>query len=159
MNRINEDKKLYVTAEGLKKIQNELSELKQVKRKEISERIQDAKELGDLSENAEYQEAKEEQGFIESRIMELEQMLKNAEVIKHRKNTKVVLIGSKICVSDIKGNDLTYTIVGSSEADPMKSLISNESPIGKAFLNREVGDSVVVQTPGGEQSYTIKSVE
>lgn len=151
--------KQYVTEEGLKKLEDELHELKTVKRKEIAGRIADAKELGDLSENAEYHEAKEEQGFVESRILELEQMLKNTEVIQHKKNTKVVQIGSTVTVKPKGGSSMTMTIVGSSETDPSKNWISNESPLGKAFLDKTVGDSVEVDVPAGKMSYTIESVE
>jgi len=152
------NKTLFVTAEGLKKIQDELDELKTTKRKEIAERIHDAKELGDLSENAEYIEAKEEQGFIESRVLELEQMLKNAELISHTKNTSTVQIGSTISVKGPAGK-AEYTIVGSSEADPAQYRISNESPIGHAFLGKHVGESVVVRTPNGESTFEILSVK
>lgn len=152
------NKTLFVTAEGLKKIQVELDELKTTKRKEIAERIHDAKELGDLSENAEYIEAKEEQGFVESRILELEQMLKNVEMISHTKNTDVVQIGSTISVNGDAGK-IEYTIVGSSEADPAQYRISNESPIGQAFLNRNVGDKVTVRTPNGDSHFEILSIK
>lgn len=151
--------KQYVTEEGLKKLEDELHELKTVKRKEIAGRIADAKELGDLSENAEYHEAKEEQGFVESRIAELEQMLKNTEVIQHKKNTKVVQIGSTVTVKPQGGSAMTMTIVGSSETDPSKNWISNESPLGKSFLDKTVGDTVEVDVPAGKMSYTIESVE
>lgn len=151
-------KKILVTKEGLKKIQDELQELKTVKRKEIAERIQDAKELGDLSENAEYIEAKEEQGFMESRILELEQMLKQCELITHKKNTTTVQVGSTITVKNDAGETQEFTIVGSSEAEPLKKKISNESPLGKAFVGKNSGDNVVVHTPSGDISYTIVSV-
>jgi transcription elongation factor GreA len=152
------NKKLFVTADGLKKIEDELEDLKTHKRKEIAERIHDAKELGDLSENAEYIEAKEEQGFVETRIMELEQMLKNTEIISHTKNTSTVQIGSTISVQSPAGT-AEYTIVGSSEADPSQHRISNESPIGQAFLDRHVGDSVTVHTPSGDVVFEILSVK
>jgi len=150
---------IYITKEGLQKLQDELSDLKTNKRKEVSERIKEAKELGDLSENAEYQGAKDEQGAIETRIMELEQQIKNSEVITHKKNTTDVQIGSHISVADSNGMEMSYTIVGSSEANPAKMLISNESPIGAAFLGHKVGDTVTVKTPAGETQYTIKTVE
>lgn len=150
---------VYITKEGLKKLQDELLELKNVKRKEISLRIKDAKELGDLSENAEYQEAKDEQGIIETRIMELEQQLKNSELIARKKNTNEVEIGSQITVTNEAGAEMTYTIVGSSEANPMEQLISNESPLGAAFLGHAVGDTVTVQAPSGEVQYTIGKIE
>lgn len=152
------DKTLYVTAEGLKKLEDELHELKTVKRKEIAERIADAKELGDLSENAEYHDAKEEQGFVESRIIELEQQLKHVEIIDHKKNTSQVEVGSKVTVKSAAG-EMTLTIVGSSEADPSQQRISNESPMGEAFLGRSVGETVDVQTPTGSTPYEIVAVE
>lgn len=148
----------YVTEEGLKKIQDELYELKHGKRREIAERIAEAKELGDLSENAEYTEAKEEQSLVETRILELEQMLKNVEVIKHRKNTKMVQIGSKVQVK-IGKQEMEFTIVGSSEADPAQQRISNESPIGQAILGAAVGEKVMVETPSGQVQYSIIAVE
>lgn len=150
-----EDKKNYVTAEGLKKLQQELHELKTVKRKEIAQRIADAKELGDLSENAEYHDAKDEQGKNESRVIELEQVLKNTEVIKHRKNTKKVQLGSQVTVQPKGGSEMSFTIVGSAEADPSKQLISNESPLGQAFLGKDVGEEVEVDTPAGATTYAI----
>lgn len=142
-------KKIFVTKEGLKKIEEELANLKSVKRKEIAERIQDAKELGDLSENAEYIEAKEEQGFIESRIIELSQMVKNVELISHQTNKNIVQIGSTVRVRDEEEKEERYLIVGSSEADPLNKKISNESPFGCAFLGHKVGDRVTIQTPKG----------
>lgn len=148
----------YVTKEGLKKLEDELQQLKTEKRKEIANRIAEAKELGDLSENAEYHEAKEEQGFVEARIAELEVMLKNTEIIQHRKNTKVVQIGSTVKIKMKGGSAMEVTIVGSSEADPSKQLISNESPLGQALLDKAVGDSVDVEVPAGMMTYTIDSV-
>ncbi len=153
------DKKVYVTEEGLLQLEQELKQLKTVKRKEISARIQEAKELGDLSENAEYIEAKEEQGFIEGQIIELEQKIKNVEVIAHKKNTETVEVGSTITVRKKGGEEMTVTIVGSSEADPTNQLISNESPLGQAFIGENVNATVEVETPGGAVEYTILAVE
>lgn len=153
-----EEKKNYLTAEGLEKIQAELDDLKNNKRKEIAQRISDAKELGDLSENAEYHEAKDEQGFAETRILELEQMLRNAELIKHTKNSSTVQIGSTVSIASKQSGEMTITIVGSSEASPAEKKISNESPLGDALLGRSVGESVLVTTPGGEMKYTIEKV-
>lgn len=150
--------KQYVTKEGLKKLEDELHLLKTEKRKEIAHRISEAKELGDLSENAEYHEAKEEQGFVEARIAELEVMLKNTELIKHRKNTTVVQIGSTVSVKIKGGSAMEVTIVGSSEANPSEKLISNESPLGQALLDKAVGETVDVQVPAGTMTYTIESV-
>ncbi len=153
-----EEKKNYLTAEGLEKIQAELDDLKNNKRKEIAQRISDAKELGDLSENAEYHEAKDEQGFAETRILELEQMLRNAELIKHTKNSSTVQIGSTVSITSKQSGEMTVTIVGSSEANPAEKKISNESPLGDALLGKSVGESVLVTTPGGEMKYTIEKV-
>lgn len=146
----------YVTAEGFEKLQAELHALKTVKRKELADRIQEAKELGDLSENAEYQEAKNEQSFVEGRIVELEVMLKNAELITH-KPSGVVQVGSTVTVSMDK-QQVTYTIVGSNEANPAEGRISNESPLGQAFLGRRVGDTTNVKTPRGEVEARIEKI-
>ncbi|MFH1426667.1 MAG: transcription elongation factor GreA [Candidatus Kerfeldbacteria bacterium] len=154
-----EQKTIYITEEGLKKLKDELHGLKTVKRKEIAERIQEAKELGDLSENAEYIEAKEEQGFIESRVLELEQMIKNAEVISHPTNDDIIQIGSAFTATSDAGLTVSFSIVGSSEADPSKNLISNESPLGQAFLGHKTGESVTVVTPKGDTVYTIESIK
>lgn len=153
------NKTVFLTQEGLEKLETELQELKTVKRKEIAERIQEAKDLGDLSENAEYSDAKEEQGFIESRIMELEQMLKRVEVIATNASTGVVQIGSTVKAKDTLRTTWVFQIVGSSEADPSQHRISNESPLGKAFLNHSAGERVSVQAPGGNSEYTIVSIE
>ena len=152
------NQKQFVTKEGLEKLLEELDELKNVKRKEISERISEAKEHGDLSENAEYIEAKDEQAFAESRIIELEEIVKNSEIISHKKNSSCVQIGSTVKCENQDGK-FTYTIVGSSEADPSKSLISNESPIGKSFLDKCINDEVAVKTPNGEIVYKIVNIE
>jgi len=139
--------KQFVTAEGLAKLQAELHHLKTVKRKELAERIQDAKELGDLSENAEYQEAKNEQSFVEGRVAEIENTLKNVEIIAPS-NSGTVQVGSTIVV-EFHGKKQTFTIVGSNEADPGGGRVSNESPVGRAFLGRKVGDTATVKTPSG----------
>jgi transcription elongation factor GreA len=149
--------KQFVTAEGLEKLSAELHQLKTEKRKELANRIQDAKELGDLSENAEYQEAKNEQSFVEGRIAEIEDTLKNAEIINHT-NSGIVQIGSTLTVR-ILGNDQTFTIVGSNEANPQDGRISNASPFGQAFLGRKVGDVTTVKTPRGEVEATVKEIQ
>ncbi|PIW37186.1 MAG: transcription elongation factor GreA [Candidatus Kerfeldbacteria bacterium CG15_BIG_FIL_POST_REV_8_21_14_020_45_12] len=153
------DKKFYVTEEGLKQLELELKELKTVKRRELAERIQEAKELGDLSENAEYIEAKEEQGFVEAQILELEQRIKNCAIISHKNNTETVEVGSTITVKNSDSEEMTFTIVGSSESSPADKLISNESPLGRAFIGQNVGEEVTVETPGGQVKYRILSVE
>lgn len=154
------NKKTFVTKEGLARIKKELFELKNNKRKEISGRIQDAKELGDLSENAEYIEAKEEQSFVETRILELEQKLKNFEVIKPAKGAITsVQIGSTVLIKKPNGEIIPYNIVGSSEVDIINNRISNESPIGQALLGKKIGQEVQVSTPSGEQKFKIIEIK
>lgn len=148
--------KQFVTAEGLEKLNAELHLLKTEKRKELANRIQDAKELGDLSENAEYQEAKNEQSFVEGRIAEIENTLKNVEIITHT-NSGIVQIGSTLTVT-MFGAEQTFTIVGSNEANPPEGRISNASPFGHAFLGRKVGDVTKVKTPRGEVEATIRKI-
>ncbi len=153
------DKKI-LTPEGLKKLQEELENLTSNKRKEISERIKIAKEFGDLSENAEYQEAKEQQSFIEGRILELESIIKTAEVADKAPadGKKIVRIGSHVLVSRDNQN-LNFTIVGSTEADPVNKKISLESPLGEALLDREVGEEVEVKLPSGLARYKILEIK
>lgn len=149
----------YISSEGLEKLKKELDELKNVKRKEVIERIAKAKELGDLAENAEYSEAKDEQGFIEGRIIELEKLISEAIVIdKNKESSDVVVIGSQVKVR-YDGETKLYTIVGSKEANPEENKISNESPLGQAFLGRKVGDIVKVSAPKGETEYEILEIE
>lgn len=147
-----------LTPEGSQRAKQELDELKNVKRKEIAARIQDAKELGDLSENAEYAEAKNEQSFTEGRIVELENLLKTAVVVDSPKDSTVVRVGSRVTVNN-PGGEATYTIVGSNEADPANGKISNESPLGKAFIGKREGEALLVTTPAGEITYTIRRIQ
>ncbi len=147
----------YLTSERLEELKKELAELKTVRRAEVAERLKRAKELGDLSENAEYMEAREEQNQVETRIVELEEMTKNAAVIKHTNGGKVQ-IGSTID-SENDGRKMTFTIVGPNEADPGAGKISNESPLGKVFLDKKSGDTVKVKTPAGEATYKILSIK
>jgi len=147
----------YLSEEGLAKIKEELHRLKTIKRQEIAARLEYAKSLGDLSENAEYQEAKEEQSLIESQIAELEEQIRNAKVIKKTNSTDKVSVGSTVLVKSDLGED-SYTIVGSGEANPAEGKISNESPLGKAFLERKVGESVEVKTPSGVLIYKILEI-
>ncbi|MEK7136770.1 MAG: transcription elongation factor GreA, partial [Patescibacteria group bacterium] len=144
---------MLITKEGLRKLKDELKELKTVKRKEIAERLKEAISYGDLSENAEYEEAKNEQAFIEGRVLDLEKKIKRAKIIseKHDGKSKMVDIGCMVTVLERggRGEPETYTIVGSTEANPIEHLISNESPIGRALLGRMRGDVVDVQAPGG----------
>ncbi len=154
------DKKIIMTYDGLKKMELELEELKTVRRKEVAEKIKEARGQGDLSENAEYDAAKEEQGEIESRIVQLENLLRNAEVIdEDQLKTDVVNLGSTITVLDVEfEEEMEYTIVGSTEADPMNGRISNESPLGIALLGQKQGAQVMVETPDGEVAYKILSI-
>jgi len=148
-----------LTLEGYKKIQEELKELKEVKRKQIAERIQEAKEHGDLSENAEYHEAREEQSFIEGQIIELENILKNSVIMEETATQEqIVKIGSKI-ILDCNGTIINYTIVGSTEADPKNNLISCDSPLGQALLDRKKGEIIKVNIPRGEIEFKIKEIK
>lgn len=144
-------KEVILTYEGLKKLEEELEYLKSVKRKEIAERIKYALSFGDISENAEYDEAKNEQAYIEARIAYLENILKHAKVIDEDEvNTEVVGLGTKVRVLDMDENEETeYMIVGSTEADPSNFKISNESPVGKALMGKTVGSEVRVEVPDG----------
>lgn len=147
----------YVSPEGLEKLKRELEELKTVKRREIAARLEAAKALGDLSENAEYQEAKEAQSLNESNILELEEILRDVVVIQKPAHTSTVQIGSTIEVESGHGRE-TFTIVGSEEADPLAGRISNESPMGRAFLGRSVGERVAIKTPRSNDTYTIRKI-
>ncbi len=157
---------VLVTKEGLKKIKEELEHLKSKRRAEIAQRLKEAISYGDLSENAEYEEAKNEQAFVEGRILELENQIKNARLIaehtgdKSSKKGGVVEIGSLVTVRNKTDDEEpeTYTIVGSMEADPLAHKISNESPIGKAILGREAGDIIDVVAPAGKFQYEIVKV-
>ena len=141
--------KNYITKNGLEKLKQELEHLKKVKMPEVIERIATARDLGDLSENAEYQDAKDEQGFIAGRISEIENLINKSEIIAEDANSETVNIGSTV-KAKCNGKEFTYTIVGSNEANPSAGLISNESPIGQAFLGAKVGDKVKVEIPSGE---------
>lgn len=150
-------KKTYqITEEGKRELESELEELKG-RRGAIAEKIADARGYGDLSENAEYDAAREEQGLVESRIAEIEGILLNAEIIKASKSSKVVL-GSKVELKTGK-KTVVYSVVGPVEADPLEGKISNESPIGVALMGKKVGDSVTISTPKGEIVYEIVSIK
>ena len=150
----------YITQEGLVKLKEEYKYLTTTKRKEIAERIAVAKEFGDLSENAEYDAAKEEQAFVEGRIAELNHLLKNATIIKETKSNGIVNVGSTIKIKDSANKSIKeYKIVGSEEADPSQGLISNESPIGKAFLGRKKGEVVEIRVPKGVMKWKIVEVD
>lgn len=147
----------YVSAQRLEEIKKELEILKNVKRKEIAKRIEEAKNLGDLSENAEYMEAREEQAFNEGKIEELDGLVREAVIIKEEKGRikTSVNIGDNVEVKNQKGETQTFIIVGSNEADPMKGKISNESPLGRSFLGRVPGEEISILTPSGEIKYKI----
>ncbi|MEG0691677.1 MAG: transcription elongation factor GreA [Oscillospiraceae bacterium] len=150
-------KQILLTSEGLTNLEMELEELKTVKRKEVSEKIKVALSFGDLSENSEYDEAKNEQAMVESRIVEIEQMFKNVMILDEDGiSTDTVSVGSKITVRHVKLNRVdTYKIVGSTEASPANKKISDESPVGKAMLGHKVGDIVDVEAPSGVNQYEI----
>ena len=154
------DKKVVVTASGLKALEDELEMLKTVRRSEISEKIRVARGYGDLSENSEYDEAKNEQAIVEARIADLEVMLKNVVILDESEIvTDVVSLGSFVKLYDEEfEEELEYTIVGSTEADPMAGLISNESPVGAALLGKTVGEDVEVVTPGGVMKFKVKEI-
>lgn len=151
---------IIVTDEGLKKLQEELAYLKNTKRKEVTEAIKLALSFGDLSENSEYTEAKDEQGKVESRIVELEEMLKNVKVISDSDvHTNSVNVGASVRLLDTKRNrEVEYTIVGSTEADAMNGKISDRSPIGSAIIGASVDDVVTVTTPAGELEFKILEI-
>jgi transcription elongation factor GreA len=150
----------YLTAEGLEKLRNELTQLKGAARDDLSRRLREAIQMGDLSENADYIQAKEEQGFLEGRIMELEQLLSNVVIIEDKgRRTGSVDIGSTVTVQESTFPEETYFVVGPKEADPVNGRISYESPIGKALLSHKVGDEVRIETPGGNVKLVIKKIE
>ena len=154
------DKKNILTYQGLKKLEDELQELKVVRRKEVAAKIKEAREQGDLSENAEYDAAKDEQRDIEARIEDIEKILKNAEVVVEEEvDLDKISIGCNVKILDIEfDEELEYKIVGSTEANSLKGKISNESPVGKALLGKQVGDIVKVETAGGEFEYKVLSI-
>jgi transcription elongation factor GreA len=153
------EKRMYLTKEGYENLKQELGRLLSEERKEIAERIRAAKELGDLSENSEYSDAKDHQSFVEGRIIELEHLLKNSEIIDDEHvSCDLVNVG---CTVHLEAEDvnLKYRIVGSAEADPAKGYISNESPIGKALLGKKNGEEVEVSVPAGLMKYRIKKIQ
>ena len=163
MNSNNQDdsRVTLVTREGLKKIKEELEYLKNVRRREVEERIKEAISYGDLSENSEYEEAKNEQGFVEGRIHELEEKVKYAKVIQE-KHGQTVQLGTKVKIKNISRKNAEpeeYVIVGSTEADPLSNKISNESPVGSAILDKMKGDIVKVNVPDGAIEYEVLSLK
>lgn len=153
-------KQVTVTGEGLKKMKEELDYLKNVRRKEVSDAIGVARSFGDLSENSEYDEAKNEQALVESRIVQIEAMLKNVKILDEDELTNdIVSVGSKIKLFDKEfDEEVDYQIVGSTEADPMSGRISDESPVGQSLLGHKVGDVVEVETPGGGCLYEVLEI-
>ncbi|HZJ98737.1 MAG TPA: transcription elongation factor GreA [Tissierellaceae bacterium] len=154
------EKHVFLTAEGLIKIEDELDELKSVKRKEIADKIKQALSFGDISENSEYDQAKNEQAQLEERIAKLENMLRNARLIEEDEiTTDKVSVGSKVMVKDLEfDEEMEYVIVGSAEADPYQGRISNESPLGNALIGRELGEIVEVNVPDGVIKYEVLEI-
>jgi len=153
-------KDVILTPEGLANLKAELDLLSTTRRREVAARIKEAREFGDISENAEYDDAKNEQAMLEARIAQLEDKLRSATVIDASDlNTDVVRVGSIVHVTDVAGQASMYTIVGSAEAKPAEMKLSNESPVGKALLGRKRGDEVVFSTPKGERRLTITEIE
>ncbi|MET1179897.1 MULTISPECIES: transcription elongation factor GreA [Bacillales] len=155
------EKEYPMTKEGKLKLEQELEQLKTVKRKEVVERIKIARSFGDLSENSEYDSAKEEQAFVEGRITTIENMIRNAKIIEgDDSNTDTVSLGKSVTFVELpNGDEETYSIVGSVEADPFEGKISNDSPIAKSLMGKRVGDKVSIMTPGGEMSVKIVSID
>ena len=155
------DKKNLLTYEGLQKLESELHNLKVVKRKEVAQKIKEAREQGDLSENAEYDAAKDEQRDIEARIDEIEKILKNAEVVVEEEvDLDKISVGCRVKILDMEYNEeLDYKIVGSTEANSLKGKISNESPVGKALLGAKVGEVVTVETQAGDLNYKVLEIQ
>ncbi len=147
-----------LTPEGQRQLQEELHYLKTVRRPEITEMIREAREGGDVSESAAYEDAKQQQGFVEGRILEIERILREAVIVNTTAPNGIVGLGSKVAVKSSTGRESMLTIVGSHEAQPREGRISNESPVGKALMSHRVGDSVEVDTPGGKVTYTIVAV-
>ena len=153
-------KEIILTDEGLRKLEEELEQLKTVKRKEIAEKIKEALSFGDLSENSEYDEAKNEQAFVEARILQLETTLKNVRVLDDDElNNEIVSVGSKVILRDVEfDEEVEYQIVGSTEADPASGKISDESPVGKGLIGHKIGETVVIEAPVGDIKYEILSI-
>ena len=145
----------YLTPEGEAKLQAELQELKGTKREELSQRLRSAIQMGDLSENADYHKAKEDQGFLEGRIQEIEAILRNSVIIEKTQSTGVITIGSHVTIQEEGFDPETYHLVGPTEADPRKGRISHESPIGKAIMDKKVGDTAEADAPGGKIKFKI----
>ncbi|MBS6106382.1 MULTISPECIES: transcription elongation factor GreA [Anaerococcus] len=155
-----ENKEVILSKEYLEKLEDELEYLKTIRRPEIAEKIKIARSFGDLSENADYDEAKNEQGEIESRIAKVEDMIRNAKTIEVDENSDEVGVGNTVTVHDEEFDEtMDYKIVGTAESDPLKGFISNESPVGAALLGKKVNDRVEVSTPNGKMYFTIKDIK
>jgi len=153
------NKEVALTPEGQAKLEDELKHLETVRRREVGERIKEAKEFGDISENSEYDDAKNEQAWVESRILEVTQILARATIIDAPKKSDKVTLGSKVKLKDASGSEHVYQVVGSAEADPADNKISNESPVGSAILGHKKGEVVGVTTPSGKVlEYTVVSI-
>jgi transcription elongation factor GreA len=153
------NKEVALTPEGQTKLEEELRHLETVRRREVGERIKEAKEFGDISENSEYDDAKNEQAWVESRIIEVTQILARATIIDAPKKNDKVTLGSKVKLKDAAGSEHVYQVVGSAEADPANDKISNESPVGSAILGHKKGEVVAVTTPSGKVlEYTVVSI-
>ena len=150
-------KPTYISRDGLEKLRKELEEMVSSRRPEIAQRIHDAKELGDLTENAEYEDAKNEQAFVEGRIQTLEALIKNATLIDEHTTNDHVQVGSTVKVKGPDGS-VSFTIVGSTEAKPTEGRISNESPVGRALLGKKKGEKVVVKVPAGDFTYKVVNI-
>jgi transcription elongation factor GreA len=149
----------YLTPEGEEKLKAELEELKGPRREELSARLRSAIQMGDLSENADYHKAKEDQGFLEGRIQEIDAILRNSVIIEKTKSTGVVSIGSQVTIQEEGFDPEEYHLVGPTEADPRKGRISYESPIGRALMDKRVGDTAEAETPGGKIKFKIIKIE
>jgi len=152
------NQQMYLTPEGAEKLRAELKELTGPRREELSQRLRSAIQMGDLSENADYHKAKEDQAFLEGRIQEIEMVLRNA-IIVEKTNSDIVIVGSRVTVQEESFDPETYYVVGAKEADPRNGKISNESPIGSALMDHKVGDVVEAETPSGKLKFKILKIE
>jgi len=154
------DKEVILSAEGLHKLEDKLEHLKSVKRHEVAERIRKARQFGDINENSEYEDAKNEQAFVEGEVLQLEKVLRNAKLVDDVSiDPHIASLWSRVKIQDLDSSEVSeYTIVGSTESDPAKNRISDESPVGRAFLGRRAGDVVEVQVPAGTIKYKVLEV-
>ncbi len=153
------EKPVFLTKEGKAKLEAELKVLREIRRPEVAERIKTAKEFADSDDNADFDEAKNEQAFVEGRILTVEKMIANAVMIENNHEHDIVRLGSTVTVTDLDGEKEEYTIVGSAEVDPRKGKISNESPVGRALLGRKIGDRVEVVAPAGIVQFEITGID